>query len=85
MDITTEFEFMRSFIVGADFELDNLLLKQLRALWTAFCFHNRLDVDTATYDLYLRKLWETLLENGTGGFASDDFDEFDRRMAKYLV
>lgn len=85
MNITTEFEYMRSFITEADFELDDLPLKQLRALWTAFCLHNNLDADTGIYDLHLRKLWEALLENGTGGFASEDFDEFDRSMAKYLV
>lgn len=85
MDINTEFAYMRSFIVGADFELDNLPLKQLRALWTAFCFHNGLDVDSNIYDVYLRQLWEALLVNGTGGFAPDDFDQFDLRMAKYLT
>ena len=40
MDILTEFEYMRSFIAEANFELDNLPLKQLQALWTAFCLHS---------------------------------------------
>lgn len=85
MDITAEFDYMRSFVGEADFELDDLPLKQLRALWTAFCLHNNLDADTAIYDLYLSTLWEALLENGTGGSSSDDFEEFDSHMAKYLV
>lgn len=85
MDILTEFEYMRSFIAEANFELDNLPLKQLQALWTAFCLHSDLDVDTHIYDFYISKLWEALLENGTGGFAQEDFPEFDRRMGEHLA
>lgn len=84
MDIAVEFDYMRGFIDGADF-FDEIPLKQLWVLWTAFCFHNNLDADTGVYDSYLRELWEALLHNSTSGFEPDDFEQFDIDMAKYLI
>lgn len=85
MNISTEFDYMRGFIGGADFGIGNISFTRLRALWTAFCLHNNLDVDTYTYDRYLAMLWKSLLENGTGGFGLDSFDEFNSHMAEYLI
>lgn len=61
--------------------------EQLRALWTAYCFHENLDVDTDIYDRELASLWMDLDKSCA---ESDEehllsFDAFDAFMAALLV
>lgn len=55
----------------------------LRMLWTSFCLHDGLTVDTAGYDGIVRRLWDVVSEEDTADWK--DFDEFDNFLAKYLV
>ena len=57
-------------------------LIQLRALWTAYCIHQDMEVDTAAYDNELGMLWSVLKENL---HPSWDLDKFENYMAECLV
>lgn len=85
VNTAAEFEYLKKFASGGDFDFQ-LLRKQLRALWTAFCFHADLTVDTGKYDGYLHELWDAL-QPGSGLRDIDwcNFDEFDGFMCAYLV
>ena len=58
---------------------------QLRCLWTAYCIHYGLDVDTLGYDNDLFALWDTLVEEESETEGWRDYDSFDNFMCKYLV
>ena len=58
---------------------------QLRCLWTAYCIHYGLDVDTLGYDNDLFALWDTLVEGEPETEGWRDYDSFDNFMCKYLV
>lgn len=60
---TAEFGYMKAFIVEGDFS-DERYRAQLRALWTPYCLHHNLDVDTAGYDADLNGLWCKIIEVG---------------------
>lgn len=77
-----------SYIIGFAVEssFDNeLACQQLRSLWTAYCFHWGLDVDTASYDADLAAVWREIaqLEEDTAYWS--DFDSFDSFMCAELV
>lgn len=80
-----EFEYLKKFAKTGDFDFQ-LARDQFRALWTAYCFHEGLDVDTARYDRYLRDLWDAI---PAGSDPRDidwrDFDAFGNFMCAYLV
>ncbi|MBM6722677.1 hypothetical protein [Pseudoflavonifractor phocaeensis] len=79
-----EYNYLLKFAAGADFEVGELAEKQLRALWTAFCFHESLDVDMAEYDAKLRALYQQM-----PGYSIScswyDYDGFGRYMCELLV
>lgn len=56
---------------------------QLRALWTALCIHENLDVDTHSYDNALNEVWCALVANDNKLFKN--FDAFDNFMCEYMV
>ena len=58
---------------------------QLRSLWTAYCLHNRLDVDTRDYDLTLLKVWEVVSVEEEDNAYWSSFDSFDDFMCSWLV
>lgn len=58
---------------------------QLCCLWTAYCLHHGLDVDTSGYDDDLRGLWAAMTESCYGAAGWDSFDSFDSFMCQYLV
>ena len=58
---------------------------QLRCLWTAYCIHHELDVDTSGYDRELVRLWAALSEGDSEVAGWRDYDGFDDFMCKYLV
>ncbi|MCX4256449.1 MAG: hypothetical protein OSJ54_05930 [Oscillospiraceae bacterium] len=64
-------------------DYEGVVADQLRALWTAFCIHENLDVDTNSYDNALNEVWCALTTNNVKPFS--DFNTFDRFMCKYLV
>lgn len=58
---------------------------QLCCLWTAYCLHHGLDVDTSRYDSDLLRLWAAMAESGYGAAGWDSYDSFDSFMCQYLV
>lgn len=84
IDVTAEFEFLTDYAVESCFD-EEICRDRLRMLWTAFCLHHGLDVDTHVYDCYLSELWERLRETGDGTSEWSGFDGFETFMCKYLV
>ena len=84
IDITAEFGFLTGYVAESCFD-EEIYRDRLRMLWTAFCLHHGLDVDTHVYDWYLSELWKRLQETGDGTSEWADFDDFERFMCKYLV
>lgn len=84
MERNAEFKFMASFAMQSCFD-EGICRDRFRMLWTAYCLHHNLDVDTASYDSDLRELWEAVAayEENTADWS--DFDSFDRFMSRYLV
>lgn len=79
-----ELEYMKKFAQESYFD-DELSRDQLRSLWTAYCLHNDLIVDTYTYDNDIMELWSivSLGEEDTAEWS--DFDSFDNFMCAHLV
>ena len=80
-----EYLFLKAFVRESSFD-DEASRLQLRCLWTAYCFHHGLTVDTSEYDRELLELWEFMVKCGyplTRWWAG--FDSFDAFMCEYLV
>lgn len=72
-----EFEFIKAY--AADEERFDV--GQLRCLWTAFCIHNDIEVDTAEYDNLVHDLWN-IADKQCRWFS---FNAFEMYLCKYLV
>lgn len=84
MDKNKELDYIREFCGESCFD-DELSRDQLRCLWTAFCFHHNLDVDTLQYDLALQDVWNTICLAGDGTSEWEDVDGFENFMCRYMV
>lgn len=84
MERNTEFAFMTSFATQSCFDED-ICRDRFRMLWTAYCLHYNLDVDTASYDSDLRRLWDAVAVDEEDTADWSDFDSFDSFMCRYLV
>lgn len=82
-----EMEYLKGFAKQSDFG-EEIYRKQFRALWTAYCFHHYLDVDTDEYDNRLLELWNSI-GKGVDAFTGESdwscYDRFDQYMCAYLV
>ena len=79
-----EFEYLKTFICETSFD-DDLSRDRLRMLWTVYCLHHGLDVDTGSYDSGLLELWDLTDTPDCDNADWHDFDSFDGFMCKYLV
>lgn len=79
-----EMELMKNFAEEAYFD-EEIFRDQLRCLWTAYCLHYNLDVDTSSYDSELWELWQSsiICDEDTADWS--DFDSFDNFMCAHLV
>ncbi len=85
MDKKQEYEYILECIEGSE-DLDEMLvMQQLRCLWTAFCLHHNLDVDTHEYDVKMDEMWQVMQENESAPYSSLEFGRFYNAMSKYLV
>lgn len=84
MDRILEFQYICAFAAQSSFDVE-VCRDQLRALWTAYCLHNGLDVDTLQYDNELLRLWYVVsnFEEDTGDWGG--YDSFDGFMCEYLI
>lgn len=79
-----EMEYLKEFVRQGCFDVE-ISRDQLRCLWTAYCLHHRLDVDTSKYDSDLTELWDTMAEDEAETADWSDHDSFDNFMCRYLV
>ena len=84
MERNAEFKYMATFAIES-YLIEELARDQLRSLWTAYCFHHNLDVDTEEYDEDLSQLWDVVSEVGDGTSEWSDYDGFSNFMCRYLV
>lgn len=78
MNLRAEYDYLMQFVKDNSF-YDAHIQNQLRALWTAFCFHAIWEADTEPYDKALQEIWAVLKSNWK------DFDTFDNFMCKFLA
>ena len=79
-----EFRFLLHYAKEAFFD-EEICRDLLLVLWTAYCLHHNLDVDTASYDSDLRELWESVAADEEETADWSDFDSFTAFMCRYLV
>lgn len=83
-----ELEFICEFAKGSVFGYQ-LAQRQLRSLWTAYCFHNNIDCDTKRYDDDLAAVWEEARLNSgcpwRSGEELADYTLFGNFMCEEIV
>lgn len=80
-----EWKYLKAFARESSFD-EELPREQMRSLWTAFCFHHEMIVDTSEYDNALLELWNFMANCGyllTRWWT--DYSTFDHFMCKELV
>lgn len=83
INLDAEFKYLCDFARQGDFFFQ-IARNQLRSLWTAYCFHANLDVDTLGYDCELREVWNNVqIPNDCTDF--ENFESFDHFMCAELV
>lgn len=79
-----ELQYIISFAEESRFEMEPVH-SQLRSLWTAYCLHQNLDVDTGKYDHDLMAIWAQVSATESDTACWSDFDSFDAFMSADLV
>ncbi len=77
-----ELVYVKTFALDIENWDEPILLNQLRCLWTAYCFHQNMMVDTFSYDNELEQVWNDM-RGANKIFA--DYNDFYNFMAAYLV
>lgn len=70
-----EYLYLKAFARESDFKED-ACREQFRCLWTAYCLHHGLTVDTSGYDNDVLELWNTVYPACRNWDSFDDFDAF---------
>lgn len=78
-----EFGFLMSFVQKESLDEESCR-NQLRALWTAYCIHKNLDVDTALYDEDMLHLWSIVRGSGCNTLW-ENAEQFDAFLCQDLV
>ena len=82
----SEWQFLVDYVKDDTTDFYNATCRsQLVALWTAYCMHNDLDVDTAMYDAVLKDLFNALSDEQKAELHCVRLPEFDSMMAQWLV
>lgn len=84
MDGNSEFYYLIDYIGSAFFDQE-ICREQLRCLWTSYCLHYEVEVDTNRYDSNLLQLWRELLKTEADTADWSGFESFDNYMCRYLV
>lgn len=79
-----ELDFILAFIEESSFD-EELVCQQLRSLWTAYCLHHGLDVDTRDYDADITTVWTVMSENEDDNAYWSDFDSLSSYLCAELV
>lgn len=84
MEKIQELQYIFSFADEGCFDTEPAC-NQLRSLWTAYCLHHGLDVDTGGYDNDLLAVWERVAATESDTAYWSDYDSFDGFMCLDLV
>jgi len=84
MESKLEYEYIIDYINSAFFD-NEVCRDQLRCLWTAYCLHCDIEVDTDRYDSNLLQLWGWLLKTEEDTADWSGYESFDNYMCRYLV
>lgn len=79
-----ELQYIISFAEESRFDMEPAH-SQLRSLWTAYCLHHDLNVDTSGYDHDLMAIWEQVSATEGNTACWSDFESFDAFMSADLV
>lgn len=80
-----EFAYLMEFVKESESLDESLTINQLRSLWTAFAFHQNLDVDTKTYNSFMYLLWsEVNRKRPMSHKFINQYHRFYRTMSQYL-
>lgn len=79
-----EMDWMKRYARESSFD-DEICCDRLRMLWTTYCLHYGLDVDTFRYDCNLEELWKVVAETELEATDWGDLESFGNFMCKYLV
>lgn len=79
-----EYLYLKAYVEQSCFDED-ICRDRLRMLWTAYCLHHELFVDTSEYDRDLTELWSKMSEIGDGTSDWNSYSSFDFFMCRYLV
>lgn len=85
MDEQREYEYILECIESIEDLSEMVVMQQLRCLWTAYCLHQNLDVDTAEYDNRVMEMWNVMQENESAPYSSLEYGHFYNAMSKYLA
>ena len=86
MDEQSEWQFILAYVKDGTTYFHNAACRnQLVALWTSYCLHSNLDVDTEMYDAVLMDLFNALSDEQKAELRCAHFSEFDSMMAQWLV
>ena len=87
---STDFDELIEWAKNADYGY-YIILRQLRALWTAYCIRHDYQCDTASYDSDILALWNIVSNSPTFPHNDEtirqfiaDFDTFDSYMGQDL-
>lgn len=81
--VDQEIDCIHDFIWACNGTMDKFNKRVIRALWTAYCYNNDLEVDTLQYDNLLMGLYITVRDSGCTEWSS--FDDFNNYICKYIV
>lgn len=84
VDRDAEFQYLLLYAAQSCFA-DEICRDQLRILWTAYCLHQNLDVDTADYCNDLNGLWQRVAESEPDTADWSSYNDFENFMCNYLV
>ena len=80
-----EFGYLINFIAGEK-AIDSIEgMGQIRSLWTAYCLHQNLEVDTAEYDNRMMEMWSVMRGNEKIPYSSNEYERFYNDMSRCLV
>ena len=86
IDEKSEWKFLIDFVKDDTVYFHNEACRnQFMALWTSYCLHSNLDIDTAMYDAVLMDLFNALSDEQKAELRCPYFPDFDDMMGAWLA
>ena len=82
----SEWQFIVDYVKDSTTDFCNATCRsQLMALWTAYCMHNSLEVDTIMYDVELIDLWNAIPIEHRRELHCSNWGEFDDLIGAWMA